>query len=245
MPHDAAVERYLEDARAWEEDRVAHAERSRRRAYWTAAGMGGLAALSLLALVALTPLKTVEPFVIRVDSSTGVTDIVPAYAGKGELPELVTRHLLHHYVVSRERYFYALAEQDYNTVGAFNSAPLNAAWLQAWDRNNPDSPLVKYKDGTTVRAQVKAVSFIARADGTQDLAQVRFLTATRSGGSGVEKLAHYIATIQYAYVEPSKDPALRVLNPLGFRVLEYRREPELALEAPAAAARATEGSGVR
>jgi type IV secretion system protein VirB8 len=235
MQRDAAVEAYLEDARRWEDDRIAQSDRARRQAYWVAAAMSMIAALALLALVAITPLKSVEPWVIRVDSSTGIADVVPVYAGEGELPELVTRHLLHHYVVARERYFYALAEQDYNTVGAFNSSQLNAEWLAAWDRNNPESPLVRYKDGTTVRAQVKAVSFITRASGERDLAQVRFLTATRPGGSGAERIAHYIATLQYAYGKPSKDDATRVLNPLGFRVLDYRREPEIVVEPPAAA----------
>jgi type IV secretion system protein VirB8 len=34
--------------------------------------------------------------------------------------------------------------------------------------------------------------------------------------------------IEYAYTQPSKDDKTRSLNPLGFRVVEYRREPELA-----------------
>src|SRR5450631_3549099 len=136
----------------------------------------------------MLPLKSVEPFVIRVDNTTGVTDVVPMYAGKGEVSEVVTRYLLHNYVVTRERYFYAMAEQDYNLIGAYNSPVLNSAWMADWDRANAESPLVRYKDGTTVRSQVQSISFIKRADGSQDLAQVRFLTATKQGGSGAEAL---------------------------------------------------------
>lgn len=230
MMRDPTIEQYLSDAQKWEADLLFRAERSKWCAYWLAGGMGALAALSLLALAMLVPLKHVEPFVIRVDNSTGITDVVPIYVGKGEIAEVVTRHLLHNYVVARERYFYAMAEQDYNVVGAFNSPQANAAWMAAWDRNNAESPIVKYKDGTTVRSQVKAVSFIKRADGTKDLAQVRFVTGTKPGGAGAEKILHWIATIQYTYVEPSKDEATRGLNPLGFRVLDYRREPEVAPE---------------
>ena len=62
----------------------------------------------------MLPLKSVQPFVIRVDNTTGVTDVVPVYVGKGDVSEAVTRYLLHNYVVTRERYFYAMAEQDYN-----------------------------------------------------------------------------------------------------------------------------------
>jgi type IV secretion system protein VirB8 len=134
--------------------------------------------------------------------------------------------------VTRERYYYAMAEQDYNLVGAYNSPVLNTAWMQGWDRANPESPLVKYRDGSTLRSQVQAISFIKRADGTQDLAQVRFLTALKQGGSGAEAVQHWIATVQYGYVAPSKDEQLRSLNPLGFRILEYRREPEIVSEPP-------------
>jgi type IV secretion system protein VirB8 len=78
---------------------------------------------------------------------------------------------------------------------------------------------------------VQSISFIKRADGTQDLAQVRFLTATKAGGAGMETLQHWIATLQYGYVAPSKDEQLRALNPLGFRILEYHREPEILPQA--------------
>jgi type IV secretion system protein VirB8 len=235
MARSAEVESYLQDAQRWECDLVARAESSKRRAYWVTAAFGALTSLCLLAFVALLPLKSVEPFVIRVDNTTGVTDVVPMYAGKAEVSEVVTRYLLHNYVVTRERYFYAMAEQDYNLVGAYNSPVLNSQWMQSWDRANAQSPLVLYKDGTTVRSQLQSISFIKRADGSQDLAQARFLTATRQGGSGAETMRHWIATIQYDYVAPSKDEQLRALNPLGFRILEYRREPEVLPETTAAA----------
>ena len=234
MARSAELESYLADAQRWDEDRVARAERSRARAYWIASAFGACAGLTLLALVALMPLKSVVPFMVRVDNTTGVTDVVPAYDGHAPPAEVVTRFLVHNYVVTRERYFYAMAEEDYNQVGAYNSPVLNSLWAQAWDRSNPASPLMLYKDGTTVRAQVQSISFIKRADGSQDLAQARFLTATRQGGSGAEVIRHWIATLQYDYAAPSKDAQLRGLNPLGFRILEYRREPEVLPETPSA-----------
>ena len=233
MTRSAEIEDYLSAAQSWEQDLVARAESSKRRAYWVTGAFGALTGLAMLAFVAMLPLKSVEPFVIRVDNTTGVTDVVPMYAGKGEVSEVVTRYLLHNYVVTRERYFYAMAEQDYNLIGAYNSPVLNSAWMAAWDRANAESPLVRYKDGSTVRSQVQSISFIKRADGSQDLAQVRFLTATKQGGSGAESLRHWIATIQYGYIAPSKDEQLRALNPLGFRILEYRKEPEILADSTA------------
>lgn len=226
MGREAAVEAYLEEARGWDLDRARVAERSARRAWWVAGLASALLALALLAVAGLTPMKTVEPFVVRVDNATGIVDVVPRYAGEVEWPETVTRHLLTQYVVTRERYVAALAEADYEQVGAYHGAAMNQAWAALWDRNNPQSPLVQHRDGASVRAQVKAVSFITRASGVADLAQVRFLRAI-SLGQGAERIGHYIATVQYAYGPPSGDERLRGLNPLGFKVLEYRVEPEI------------------
>lgn len=226
------LEAYLGEARSWDLDRERYEARAARRAWVVAAVAVMVAVLALVAVLCLTPLKTVEPFVVRVDSATGVVDVLPRYAGTPEVSELVTRYLLSTYVTARERYVYALAESDYDTVGSFNSAALNQLWSAAWDRNNPASPLNLYKDGTSVRVQVKSISFLHRADGTQDLAQVRFLTATRTGGVGQEQLKYWIATLQYLYVPPSKDDRQRALNPLGLRILEYRREAEVADDTP-------------
>ena len=48
------------------------------------------------AVMLLTPLKTVSPFVIRVDNTTGVVDVVPVFAGASLMPETVTRYMLDH-----------------------------------------------------------------------------------------------------------------------------------------------------
>jgi type IV secretion system protein VirB8 len=226
MKRDSSVTAYLEEARGWDLDRGRAAERSARRAWWVA-GFAGLVALAaVIAVAGLTPFKTVEPFVVRVDNSTGIIDVVPRYEGGTEWPEAVTRHLLTQYVTVRERFVMALAEADYEQAGAYHSAPMNQSWAAFWDRNNPESPLNQHLDGSSARVQIKAVSFLKRANGVEDLAQLRFLRATELGG-GAERITHHIATVQYAYGKPSSDERQRALNPLGFKVLEYRVEPEL------------------
>jgi type IV secretion system protein VirB8 len=80
--------------------------------------------------------------------------------------------------------------------------------------------------------QVKSVSFFQRASGLHDLAQVRFIKFSRAGGTTQEQATHWIATLQYAYVKPSEDVKDRAHNPLGFRVVDYRREPEVLVDLP-------------
>ena len=202
------------------------------------AGAGWSCALSLaLALILLMPLKRVEPFVIRVDNTTGLVDVVPVYAGHAPIPEVVTRYFLDHYVTVCERFNFSTAESDYQECGAFHSAQRNQAWYAAWSKTNPDSPLNLYKDGTTLRAQVTSVSFFTRADGVTDLAQVRYFKGQRQAGGSDEARTYWIASIRYTYAAPSSDPSVRRWNPLGFKIVDFRPEPEVggAAAAPAAA----------
>jgi type IV secretion system protein VirB8 len=224
------IETYLAEAASWDADSVAQARRSSRIA-WGVAGAGWMAALAaVIAVMLLTPLKRVEPFVIRVDDSSGVVDVVPVYNGTAEMSETVTRYLLTHYVTVCERFNFSTAEVDYEECGAFHSAQRNQAWYAAWNPSNPQSPLNVNKDGTTVRAQVKSVSFFKRANGLSDLAQVRYLKTKRTADSAKEQVTHWIASIQYVFTEPSRDPKTRGWNPLGFKVVDFKPEAEMVQE---------------
>ncbi len=225
-----ALQDYFREAVSWDADRAAQYRRSARVA-WRVAAAGWLCAMSsATALLLLMPLKHVEPFVIRVDNSTGIVDVVPVYAGNSTAQESVTRYFLTHYLTVCERFNFATAESDYEECGAFHSAQRNQGWYAAWSTSNPASPLNLHKDGSTVRVQVQSVSFFTRASGISDLAQVRYVkVAAQAGGTG-EKYSHWVATLQFAYGDPAHDPKVRRWNPLGFKVLEFKTEPEVPVE---------------
>jgi type IV secretion system protein VirB8 len=231
MKADAELAAYFAEANSWDADRARVARRSARLA-WVIAGAGWVALLMAAgALLLLMPLKHVEPFVIRVDSTNGVVDVVPAFQGHAELSEVLTRYLLTHYVTVCERFNFSTAESDYEECGAFHTAQRNAAWYALWNQNNPSSPLNLYKDGSSVRAQVKSLSFFKRGNGIGDLAQVRYLKAKRSAGGTDEQVTNWIVTIQYAYADPPSDAKVRRWNPLGFKIVDFRPEPEVLPEA--------------
>jgi type IV secretion system protein VirB8 len=230
MSEDVALSQYLAEAASWNADRIRQSRRTTRLALGLAS-LGWLAVFALaIALMLLMPLKHVEPFVVRVDNATGIVDVVPVYAGSAAMPESVTRYLLTHYITVCERFNFSTAESDYEECGAFHTAQRNQAWYALWNPNNPASPLNAYKDGSSVRAEVSAVSFFKRASGVGDLAQVRYVKAKRAAGSVQETITHWIATLQYAYADPSMDPKVRRWNPLGFKVVDFRPEPEILAE---------------
>jgi len=226
---------YFQEAASWDTDRVAGYRASVRRAWWVAGAAGVCAITCTLALVLLLPLERVEPFVVRVDNSTGVVDVVPTYTGRAGLPQVVTRYFLTHYVLVCERFDYATAESDYEQCGAFHTAQRNQAWYALWNRSNPASPLNLHRDGSSVSVQVESVSFLKRASGVSDLAQVRYLKLAHPAAGGASRISHWIATIQYAYTAPSTDPSTRSWNPLGFKIVEFVAEPEVLSESQASA----------
>ncbi|MEO8313375.1 MAG: type IV secretion system protein [Pseudomonadota bacterium] len=227
MSAEGALEAYFTEAQSWDQDRVAQTRRVAHLAFASALA-GWVVAIGLaVALAGLMPLKSVEPFVVRVDNTTGVVDVVPAYAGASAYQEPVTRYLLTHYVRICEGYTAPSAESDYEECGAFNTAERNQEWYALWNPTNPQSPLNQYRDGTTAQVRVTSVSFFKRSSSVEDLAQVRYLVARRVGGAGAEQVSHFIATIQFAYAAPSKNPKTRQWNPLGLRVVSFRRESEV------------------
>jgi type IV secretion system protein VirB8 len=224
---ERALEAYFREGASWDSDRVSEAHRSARVA-WRVAGAGWICAVTGGAsLLLLMPLKRVEPFVVRVDNSSGIVDVVPVYAGDASVDQAVTRYFVTHYITICERFNFVTAESDYEECGAFHATQRNQAWSALWNKNNPGSPLNVHKDGSTVRAQVESVSFFQRGSGISDLAQVRYVKAERQGDGAEERFTHWIATLQYVYTAVSKDPHVRRWNPLGFKIVDLVSEPEV------------------
>jgi len=225
---------YFVESASWDADRAAMA-RQRARTAWVVASMALICLLmSVTALVLLLPLKTVQPYLIRVDSRTGIVDAVPEYTGTQDAGDIVTRLLLTRYVTTCQRYYFELVEADYFECGSFHTAQANQAWAALWSRGNPNSPLNKYGEDTFVRVQVSGITFLA-APGPARLAQVRYFTARRRGSSGAEIISHYVATVHYTYSKPSEDLQRRQWNPLGFRVVDFKPEIEAVSGVEAAA----------
>ena len=226
MSSEQALKGYLEEAASWDADRIAQSERAAVVA-WRVAAAGWVCVLaSTVALALLVPLKRVEPYLVRVDNTTGVVDVVPVYSGKASLGQAVSRYFLAHYITVCERFDYSLAESDYQECGAYNSPRLNQALYAKWNRSNPSSPLNVHKDGSTESVRIESVSFFARESGEANIAQVRFARVAHATEGVPGSATHWIASIEYRYGKPPEDPRTRAWNPLGFEVLDLRIEPE-------------------
>jgi len=216
------LQSYFAEARRWDEDRLASALRSRRLAWTVAAGAGLLAIVAVGAVAALTPLKTVEPYVVRVDRATGAVEVMSALKGGRDLTyeEAVTKAFLATYVRARETWLPPAAEANFRQVSIMSTPAEQARWADAFRPTNPASPQVVYGPAAEAQVEVRAISFVA-----PKVANVRFHRVVRQGGQTLH--SDWIATLAFAYTRAPMAEADRLRNPLGFQVTSYRADPEV------------------
>jgi type IV secretion system protein VirB8 len=217
------LKRYFAEARRWDEDRLADARRSRRTAWAAAAVASGLAITATLATALLAPLKTVEPFVIRVERATGAVEVVRGLSqtdGPVRYEEAVSKYFLGRYVRSREGYLDAAAEENFRLVSILSGPAEQRRWAETYRGSNPHSPQNLYGPDGEALVSIRAISFI-----NDRVASVRFRRTVRQAGQTAE--SDWIATIAFAYTRAPMSERDRLRNPLGFQVSSYRADPEV------------------
>jgi type IV secretion system protein VirB8 len=213
-------EAYYRSARAWDDDRVANAMKSRRAAWWVAGLACGLSALLAFAVAALTPLRRVEPYLVRVDSATGIVDNVVRVAdtqlGKDEV---MNRYFLRRYVTLRESYRRQELQGNYEQLFLLSAPKVRAELKQEWQLGAPTSPYTIYGDNGTATVKVTSVTFLR-----DDIAQVRSYVVEKKNGAESER--HLIATIEFRFLAAPAGEEARSVNPLGFQCTSWRVDEE-------------------
>jgi type IV secretion system protein VirB8 len=231
-----ALDAYYAEAASWNRDRVAAMHSSRRIAWWIAAAAAAIAVLEALALVLLMPLKTVEPYTLMVDRTTGyVQALKPLDQGMIAPDSALTQSFLVQYVIAREGFDMATLKANYRKVALFSADSARSAYLQQMQVSNPSSPLVLYPRTATVDVRVKSVSPIGN-----NSALVRFETVRSDTGAQPQPPSAWVAIIRYRYSRAPMSLNDRFVNPFGFQVTSYHKDQEaLAPEAGSAAPGAT------
>ena len=216
-----SLKSYFDKARRFDQDRMIRVERSARIAWFVAIAASVLAAASIVAVAGLTPLKSVEPFVIRVDKSTGIVDVASALkSAPNTYDEAVTKYFAAKYVRAREGYVWSEAEANFRTVALLSAPPEQSRFAAFYRGSNPKSPQNVYGHGATSRINIVSISLI-----NAKVVSVRYIrTVTRREDVHT---THWVATLTFAYVNAPMSSNDRLVNPLGFVVSEYRADPEM------------------
>ena len=217
-----ALDAYYKDAATWNRDRLEALRKSQRTAWWIAGGAASIAVLEAVALMLLTPLKTVQPYTLLVDRTTGyVQGVNPLEANKVAPDTALTQSFLVQYVVARESFDISTLRPHYNKVALWSAERARSDYLSLMQPANPQNPQSLYPRTSIVETRVKSVSPIGR-----NVALVRFDTVRQDQGGQFQAPRSWVAVIRYRYSGEPMRLEDRFVNPLGFQVLRYRKDPE-------------------
>jgi len=219
---DEDLKSYFAEAQSWDRDRFVAAARSRRIAWIVASIAIALAIVAVLAIMALTPLKTVVPYVVTVDRSTGATDVTQELRGDKSITydEAIRKYFLADYVRAREGWIPQAREEFFRKVLALSTREEQARWTAFYKKDNPDSPQNQFTANDAVFVAIRSVAFIS-----PNVAQVRFVKRLERDQQAMETPA--IATITFDVLSKPETEAGRYANPLGFQVKSYRADAEV------------------
>lgn len=228
---------YFKEARSWDAETSVAIKKSEQRAWRCCALLTLIAIMQGIGLLCLLPLKTIEPFVIRVDNNTGLVDVVSTLASQGQIKlkaqEVMDKYWLTQYLQHRESYQWDTRSYDRNLIGIMSSEPVQQEYAAATDpKTNSQAPIKLYQQSAQVRVNIQAISFIAsnKVNGEQHkTALVRYSKQELQQGEQ-HPTTHWVATITFTYRNSPMKLADRRLNPLGFQVLNYRNDQAIGGE---------------
>lgn len=213
---------YYARTESWSSDRQDAAIRSRRVAWIVASAATAVALFEAIALSSLTPLKTVVPYTLVVDRTTGFVQVL-----KDTQPSAIandtalTQSLLAQYVVAREGYDIGGVTAQYRKVALWSADNARREYLASMPATSAESPLRRYPRTTIVTVRVKSVSLTS-----SDSALVRFDTERLDGGQAAPQRNSWIALLRFRYSGSPMAIEDRLINPLGFQILRYQRDAE-------------------
>ena len=221
---DAKKEDFFSKSIDWEASRIQNIEKAEKRAWkvvWIEAG--AIACLSI-AIALMLPLKETQPYVIKVDKSTGMTDILSIASAK-DIPvdEMQDKYWLSQYVRSRESYDYRTVENEFIKTREMSTTNTFEPYAKLFEgKQSLDKTL-----GDNKRVVIELQSVVPNGNG---IATVRFIKRVIDNANGLEESKTlWTATLGYEYQPTFKvDEANRIVNPFGFKVTSYRVDQEMS-----------------
>lgn len=218
-------------AALWFESNVAK-EHVRKTKTWRrlAAFFGVLAFMSIAAVLGLTPLKSVEPYLVRVDNNTGFTDLVRPVSEVKSQAQIDDEFWLVTYVRFRERYNFADSDANFSVVELMSYGETFAEYknFQLSSKGYTET----LGNNRQMRVEINGVTFLTREDGS-GTAQVRFTKRVLDRNGVPDPMirpATWLATVSYDYKNPPKRKEQEWINPRSFGVKSYSSVQEVGVK---------------
>ncbi len=218
---------YLHAARYFEKTIAADEKTKTRNARRLAGFFGALAFMAIAALMGLTPLKTVELHLVRVDNNSGFTDVVTPADKVKSTEQIDDEYWLSGYVRFRESYNFSSNDAQFHIVELLSYSDTFTEYRNF--QLSSKGYLSVLGNNRQIRTDINNIVFLDR-DNAQGTAQVRY-TKTVLDKNGVPdpqlRPSVWIATISYDYKNPAKKRGEEWINPRGFGVKAYSPTQEV------------------
>lgn len=182
--------------------------------------------LSISAIFLMLPLKTVVPYVIKENVVTGETRIVTMLDKKTlATDEATDKFFASDYVKKREQYYYNILEKDYYHVLLYSDKQVQNEYQSIYSGEKGRDKLLS----NNFKVEVEILAVVLDQSAGTKIAQVRSKVTTIDLDSATEGITSFLtSTLAYEY-QPNKEMKEedRLLNPLGFTVLTYRKDREV------------------
>lgn len=236
-----ALADYYAPADSWAADRE-QAEASSRKVAWIVAGVASaIALIEAVAIVTMLPLKTVVPYTLLVDRQTGYVQALKPLEREVVAPDTaLVRSFIAQYVIARESFDIDALRDTYRKVGLWSAGEARDSYIAGMQASNPLSPLASLPRQSLIEVQIRSVTSL-----NADTTLVRYSTFRTDPGGQRQAPQVWAAVIKYRFSGDAMSAEDRLLNPLGFQVVRYRRNEELAPpEVPPAPAQAVASAQV-
>jgi type IV secretion system protein VirB8 len=205
------------------------ARRSERRAWIVACTSMAVTVMTAGGYYYMLPLKEKVPYLVMADAYSGnstVAKLEPNFGGQTiGASEALARSNVARFVMARESYDFAMMGlRDWNTVFAMASTPVATEYRVLHAPNNASAPYYIYGKIRAVRVNILSITLQGGNGKPYTGANVRFQRTIYDKNAGSSTLLdNKIATMAFAYKSNLSMPeSLRVENPLGFQVADYR-----------------------
>ncbi len=225
---NSSIQAYANAAKYFEKDIAAGEKAKARNSKRLSIFFGVLAFMAIAAVLGLTPLKTVEPFMLRVDNSSGFTDVVSTYVPDKDTTAIQNEFWLATYVRARESYNWASQDSNYEFVKQLSYDDTFTEYRN-FQLSSKGYTEVLGKN-RQIRTDINNIIPFKNGSGDIQTYQVRFTKniLDKNGNPDPQSQStRWLATIAFDFKNPPKTQAERWLNPLGFGVHSYSTTQEV------------------
>ncbi|AOD14638.1 VirB8/TrbF family protein [Xanthomonas fragariae] len=205
------------------------ARRSEKRAWIVAIVSMLITVMTAGGYYYMLPLKEKVPYLVMADAYSGTSTIAKLEANYGgrtiSTSEALARSNIARFILARESFDAStIRDRDWNTVAAMAATNVLAEYRSLYAGNNPMRPFNTYGTLRAIRINILSITLIGGEGKAYTGATVRFQRNVYDKSSTVTTLLdNKIATMGFTYQDNLEmSDSLRVENPLGFRVTDYR-----------------------